>query len=324
YIQLSNAIVKAIEDGFLAVNDSLPSLNQLSNELELAKDTVEKAYGILKKKKIIGSVSGKGYFVLDSVQQDLKILLLFNKLSAHKKIIYDSFVETLGDKAAISFYVYNNDFHLFRKILLQKIKDGGYSHYVIIPHFYNQEDKAIELINTLPKEKLVLMDKNIPEIVNPFASVYEDFENDIYFALQKINKKIDKYSTINIIFPEESQHHQDILNGVKKYCLQENIPLQILPSIEKKHIQTNSLFITLMEDDLVKLVEKTIDSQLKVGKDIGIISYNEVAIKKIILNGITTFSTNFEMMGKDAANAILNHSSVKKAIPFKVNVRDSI
>lgn len=37
-----------------------------------------------------------------------------NKLSALKKIIYDAFVETLGEKAAIGFYIYNNDYGLFK------------------------------------------------------------------------------------------------------------------------------------------------------------------------------------------------------------------
>ncbi|WP_447642970.1 MULTISPECIES: GntR family transcriptional regulator [Chitinophagaceae] len=325
YIQLSNAIVKAIEDGYLSENESLPSLNELSNQLELSKDTVEKAYGILKKKKIIGSIAGKGYFVLENlVHQDLKILLLFNKLSAHKKIIYDTFVEILGDKAAISFYVYNNDFHLFRKILLQKLKDGGYSHYVIIPHFYEQEDEAIQLINTIPKDKLVLMDKNLPEVRYPFAAIYEDFEKDIFNALSQIEQHIHKYRTLKIIFPETSPHHKAILDGFERFCQARQINYAVLSTIEKKDLSKGSLFITLMENDLVALVEKTMEKGFTVGKDVGIISYNEVAIKKLLLNGITTFSTDFETMGRTTAEMILANKQGAVAIPFMVNIRPSI
>lgn len=325
YIQLSNAIVKAIDDGYLSINSPLPSLNELSNELELSKDTVEKAYGILKKKKIIGSVAGKGYFVLKTdIHQDLKVLLLFNKLSAHKKIIYDAFVDAMSDKAAISFYIYNNDFHLFRKILQQKIKDGDYTHYVIIPHFFDQEDKAIELINSLPKEKLVLLDKNLPEVIHPFASFYEDFEQDIYQALSQLEKRVNKYLQLNLVFPEKSQHHKGIRNGFEKYCQKHSIAYASITKLSKKDIQKDNLYITLTEDDLVDLVEKTIEYDYKVGKDIGIVSYNEVAIKKIILKGITTFSTDFELMGKKAAKAILSNKGESVAIPFAVNLRASI
>ena len=325
YVQLSNAVVKAIEEGYLSTNDSLPSLNELSCQLELSKDTVEKAYGILKRKKIIASVAGKGYFVLNSSpRQNLRILLLFNKLSAHKKIIYDAFVETLADRAAISFHIYNNDFYLFRKIIQEKRKNDNYTHFVIIPHFLEQEDKAIELINTLPKEKLVLMDKNIPEINAPFASVYEDFEKDIFQALSQIAAQVAKYQNIKIVFPSKTYHPQAILNGFEQFCNRHKKTFSILSGIEKKDLAKGDLFITLMEDDLVSLVEKAVESNYIVGKDIGIISYNEVAIKKLILKGITTFSTDFELMGRKAAEAILNNTSGHVPIPFCVNTRASI
>lgn len=52
------------------------------------------------------------------------------------------------------------------------------------------------------------------------------------------------------------------------------------------------------------------------GKDVGVISYNETSLKKIILNGITTISTDFEMMGRKAAQLILEQSTEHIAIPF--------
>lgn len=61
------------------------------------------------------------------------MFLLFNKLSAHKKIIYDSFVSAIGEAAAIDFYVYDTNFSLFKKLLLNCKED--YNYYVIIPHF---------------------------------------------------------------------------------------------------------------------------------------------------------------------------------------------
>jgi DNA-binding transcriptional regulator YhcF (GntR family) len=69
----------------------LPSINELSFEFEISRDTAEKGYKYLKKIGVLGSVPGKGYFVQDNnVKQQLKIFLLFNKLSPHKKIIYDA------------------------------------------------------------------------------------------------------------------------------------------------------------------------------------------------------------------------------------------
>jgi DNA-binding LacI/PurR family transcriptional regulator len=79
-----------------------------------------------------------------------------------------------------------------------------------------------------------------------------------------------------------------------------------------------------MEDDLVELIEKTISDNLEVGKDIGVISYNETTLKKIILKGITTISTNFRLMGEITARLILENRKEHVAIPFQVILRNSL
>jgi DNA-binding LacI/PurR family transcriptional regulator len=79
-----------------------------------------------------------------------------------------------------------------------------------------------------------------------------------------------------------------------------------------------------MEDDLVVLIEKVIADKLQIGKDVGIISYNETPLKKLILNGITTISTDFGMMGRETAELILNQSTEQIAIPFSLKLRASL
>ena len=84
------------------------------------------------------------------------------------------------------------------------------------------------------------------------------------------------------------------------------------------------MFINLMEEDLVILIEKLLATKMKVGKHVGVISYNETPLKKIILNGITTISTDFEFMGKKAAELILNNSTDQCEVPFYVTERASL
>ena len=134
YLQLANTVIKAISEGKLQKDELLPSINELSFEFEISRDTAEKGYKYLKKTGVLGSVPGKGYFVKTTeVNLQLKIFLLFNKLSTHKKIIYDSFVDTLKELASIDFYIYNNEFDFFKRLILNNKND--YTHYIIIPHF---------------------------------------------------------------------------------------------------------------------------------------------------------------------------------------------
>ena len=323
YLQLANCIVKAIAEGVLKENDVLPSINELSFEFDISRDTAEKGYKHLKKTGVLGSVPGKGYFVKNTeLSQKLKVFLLFNKLSNHKKIIYDSFVESLGDIAAIDFYIYNNDFLFFKKLISQQ--KGDYTHYVIIPHFLEASENVSEIINTLPKDKLILLDKLLPGVNGDYAAVYEDFEEDIYNALVQANDQLSKYNTIKIIFPEYTYHPKEILEGFYRYCQQYAFNYKVVNDIAGEPIHKGEVYINLMENDLVILIEKILVAGLKVGKDVGVISYNETPLKKIILNGITTISTDFQMMGEKTAQMILGQSTEHIAIPFYLTLRASL
>jgi DNA-binding transcriptional regulator YhcF (GntR family) len=323
YLQLANCIIKAIREKKIQENDVLPSINELSFEFEISRDTAEKGYKHLKNQGILGSVPGKGYYIKSTdINQSLKIFLLFNKLSAHKKIIYDSLVASLGDLAGVDFYIYNNDYALFKKLLVNKI--DTYTHYVIVPHFMDSGENIHEVINTIPKEKLVLMDKLVPKVDGDYAAVYEDFEKDIYHALEQALPALSKYETLKIIFPSYTYYPEEILKGFYMFCNQFAFNYKVVNDIKNEKIKKGEVYINLMEDDLVILIEKIISDKLKIGKDVGVISYNETPLKKLILNGITTISTDFAMMGRKTAELILAHSTEHVAIPFNLTLRPSL
>lgn len=323
YLQLSYSIIAAIEDGKITKDDLLPSINELSYLLEISRDTAEKGYRFLKKMGVIVSVPGKGYYVSNvNFKKKIKIFLLFNKLSAHKKIIYDSLVASLGEDATIDFYVYNNDYSLFKKLIRDKNND--YSHYVIIPHFVEGGEHAHEIINTIPKEKLILLDKKLNKVDGVYGAIYEDFEKDIYSALDEVKERLGRYDTLKIIIPEKSYFPKEIVNGFRRFCQQYAFNYKVVKDLNEEPINKGEVFISLMEDDLVSIIERTLSKNLKVGEDIGLISYNETPLKRVILNGITTVSTDFKAMGAMVAEMIKSQELKHIAVPFKVNLRPSL
>ena len=323
YLQLTNSILTAIESGKINKNDMLPSINELSYELEISRDTAEKGYKYLKKIGVLASIPGKGYYIASTdFRQTLRFCMLFNKLSSHKKIVYDSFIAALGDHVAVDFYIYNNDFKLFKKMLADKME--GYSHYIVVPHFIEGGENACDIINTIPKEKLVLLDKKIPGVDGEYAAVYENFETDIYKALEQAKDILSKYHTIKLIFPEKSYYPKEIKKGLLRFCQQYAFGHKVISDISTEPIEEGEVYINLMEDDLVKLIEKIISLKLEVGKQVGVISYNETPLKKVILSGITTVSTDFQQMGAIAAKMILENSRTHVEVPFHLTLRPSL
>lgn len=323
YQQLANSIVNAIQRGELAIDSVMPSINELSFEFQISRDTAEKGYKHLKSIGVLGSVPGKGFYIKSiDVDQKLKIFLLFNKLSAHKKIIYDAIVESLAGHASIDFYIYNNDFALFQNLL--QSKQDQYTHYVIIPHFIEGGENASDVINKIDKNKLILLDKLVPGVDGKYGAVYQNFAKDIYQALEQALPQLEKYETIKIIFPEHTYVPQEILEGFYRFCNEYAFGYQVVRDIEEEPINVGEVFINLMENDLVILIERIISMKLKVGRDVGVISYNETPLKKIILDGITTMSSDFQMMGERTAKLIMEKSTEHIEIPFHLTLRPSL
>lgn len=323
YTQIYNSISSAVKQKLVDKNELLPSIHDLSVALNLSRNTIARAYNELKEKGIINSVPGKGYFIsTGSAGQSVKVLLLFNKLSDHKEVMYDAFTQALSTKASIDFYIYNSNFDLFRKLLIEKA--DNYDKIVIVPHFRDNANHASEVINHIPKEKLILMGSLADGITGEFGAVYEDFSNDIYNALTNLTDNTRHYTSLTIIFPEKNSLSGGILTGFVNYCHVYKRNFNIMSELHSCPLQRNTLYITLTEDDLIQLIDNARSLNYEVGEDIGIISYNETIVKRVILNGITTFSTDFGFMGEKAAELVLNNSTRHFKVPFRTIVRPSI
>lgn len=322
YLQLAHSILEGIESGKIPKNMMLPSLNELTFNLEISRETADKGYKYLQQLGVLNAVPGKGHFINNiEIKHELKICLLMNKISDEKKVFYDSFVASLGAHVSIDFYIYNNDFKLFKRLLAQK---DDYSHYAIVPHFLDNADEAERLIDTIPKEKLILLDKALPGVKGRYGCVYENFKKDIYKALEQAVYQLSKYHTIKLVFPKDSYYPTDIIEGFDSFCLQYAFERDVIHSFDGEELQPGVVYICLTESHLVGLIEAVAGTKFKVGTDIGIISYNETPIKKFILSGITTISTDYKHMGVLAAEMIARDYREKVELPFTVNLRASL
>jgi len=322
--QLVNNIISDISEGKLKYGDKLPSINETSEELYLARDTVERAYKKLREMGVIASVRGKGYYISSSESHEkLKILLIFNKLSNYKKIIYQSFVETLGEKAIVHLHIHHYDTGRFHTILSENL--GNYHYYVIIPHFTDLSQETFDLINKIPCERLVLLDKNLEQVQGDYISVYQDFQNDIYEALSHGMDLLKKYKKLVFILPEEiEKKNLNIQAGFKKFCGVSHFDHSIIENEAFTDVKKGEVYISMEEEDLVSIIKFSRKKGLKIGKDIGVLSFNDTPLKEVLEDGISVISTNFSRMGSLAAELILEKRRLKVRNEFIFLRRNSL
>ena len=68
--QLMDQIKKAVMDGLLKPGDSLPSIRQLANDLDLNHNTVAKAYRILERDSVIQTKGYRGTSIHGDAKQN--------------------------------------------------------------------------------------------------------------------------------------------------------------------------------------------------------------------------------------------------------------
>ncbi|MFD0861415.1 GntR family transcriptional regulator [Sungkyunkwania multivorans] len=318
YKQVIDSIVKGIANGSFKIGEKIPSINEISEEYYLSRDTVEKAYSQLKKSNVIVSVKGKGYYVSKTdLDSKVRILFLVNKLSSYKMRIYNAFRRKVASKAKIDLKIYHCEEQIFLNILEENI--GNYDHYVVMSHFINSHqehvghtDEVLAALRKVPSKKLILVDNRLNEIENCVSQIYQDFEKDIFGALNQAINKLKKYDKLILVYPERSvyPYPKEILSGFKRFCLANAFEFEVLDQIyEGMEFQSRDAYITIEEMDLVNLLKQVRDHHLEIGKDIGIISYNDTPLKELL--DITVISTDFNAMGEKIGNILLDGKGEK-------------
>ncbi len=331
YKQIVDSIIDGISKNRIRVGEKIPSINELSEDLYLSRDTVEKAYKLLKEKKLIIAVKGKGFYTSKTdLISKLNVFFLVNKPSTYKMMIYNSFVNTLGINGHVNMFIYHCDSSLFIRSLERNL--GAYDYYVIMPHFRDENsnhisftDEILKVIEQIPKDKLIMLDNIKPGIKGNYGSIYQDFENDIFNALKEALDKLKKYDKIILVYPSKSPnpYPKRILFGFRKFCVQHNFDHEILDEIyDDMELQSKDVYITIQERDLVNLVRQIRSKNLILGQDIGVISYNETPLKELL--GITVISTDFKVMGESAAYMVLKNKKEKVKNVFKYIERNSV
>jgi DNA-binding transcriptional regulator YhcF (GntR family) len=323
YQQVVDTIVSDIEIGIVKVGDKIPSINETSEEFYLSRDTVEKAYKILRRRGIITAVRGKGFYVSSTGKnEERRVLLVFNKLSDHKKSIYNSFVRNIGQGFTVDLQVHNADSRTLEKIIIENL--GRYDYYVIMPHLHYETDSVKSAINKIPKDRLVLLNKDMEGIEGEYSCVFEDFELDIHQALYNGMDKIRKYKKLVMVFPTDNYYCSGIKTGFVNFCEEEGFDYEIIERACHREVNLKELYVVIEEVDLVEIIKKANTKNFKIGKNFGIIAYNDTPFKEILAGGITVLSTDFIRMGETLAEMISNRQPKKIKNPFKLLLRNSI
>lgn len=317
--QLVNGIINAIDQKILVKGSMLPSVNQMVKELGFARKTIVKAYTDLKERGIIESKNRLGYFISnESTDQTVKIALILYAFHHFQEQFYNSFRASLGENIHIDVFFHHNNMEVFETILSNII--AKYGMYVIAPI---QNEHSQELLKSIPPHKLLIVDRYL-DLGNEYSHITQEFERPMFETLLELKEVMLQYSNYILFFRHDADFAIGVLKAYQKFMKLIGLNGQIKEQYTMGSLEEGTLYITHSDSDLWALLKDCLEKKWTIGEEIGILSQNETTVKEIISGGISTISTDFRQMAREAAAFVKDRKPVKKVIPSILIKRASL
>lgn len=313
--QIKDFIQRAISSKELRVGDKLPSINYLSQQFHVSRDTVFKAFKDLKGRGIIDSVHGKNYYV---ASHSKNVLLLLDEYTPFKEVLYNTLRNRLPSYFEIDLWFHQYNEHLFDQIIHNSA--GTYNKYLVMNY---DNEKFSKSLSKIDKKKLLLLDFGKFK-KEEYSYICQDFDLSFYHALESIKPLLLKYRKLFFVFNKQHKHPQSSKEYFSNFCIDNNFPFEIIDGInEKTVISENSFYLIIKQEDLVSIIQKARLEKFRAGKEYGILAYNENPFFEIIENGIASIGVNWQKMGDYAADFVLSEMPVQTYLPTEIIKRDS-
>ncbi|MDR2840202.1 MAG: GntR family transcriptional regulator [Paludibacter sp.] len=314
--QLVEKITRAISEKVFAEGDTLPSINTMSNEQKLSRDTVYKAYQKLKDKGIVEAAPTRGYYVRETIN---RVFVLLDVFSSYKNDLYNQLIANLPLNYHIDLYFYQSNEKLFNSLITDSA--GKYDLY-IVTNFKN--DVYYNVLDRLDNSRVLLLDLGkFPK--QKFSYICQDFDDTLYDCLTCGLDLFKKYSEFRFVFPLECEHPESCIPHYKKFCTDNLLKHKLIRrKLEISDIEKDTVYLLPRHSDVVDFVKICRSKNLKLGKDIGLVTFNDTPMLEVIENGISAISTDFMQMGKLAAEYITTREKTQTYVASRLIVRGSL
>ncbi|MDX1285938.1 MAG: substrate-binding domain-containing protein, partial [Draconibacterium sp.] len=172
--------------------------------------------------------------------------------------------------------------------------------------------------------KLLILDMGKP-VNGKMNYLLQDFNNSVKSCLKEGLNKLKNYDELILVYAKKTTPHPaETAIAIRSFCQSNKIKLTTVQHPSSSEIKRGQAYFVIRDADLVEIIKTCRSKKLKLGKEVGIISYNDTPMKQIVGGGITVISTDFELMGKRAAAFVKNKQKIAEILPTSLILRDSL
>jgi len=252
-----------------------------------------------------------------NVKREQKVLLLLTGFYSYHETLYNSIIENIeGKDITVDLYFHHCNPRIFRAIINENL--GSYGLYVVT----GMEDPQIKsTLQRIPPKKLLQIIR--PPLLDEVSTIHQDFFTGVKNSLEKLKERLSKYNDFVLIFPEKKGHPPQIKTAFSEFCSEYGISHAVDKKLSRDLIKARTAFFVIEDSDLISLIKMGEEQHLKLGSELGILSYNETPMKEIIRSGITVISVDFASLGQSISRFIVNPKPTTEIFTPEVIIRNS-
>jgi len=213
--------------------------------------------------------------------------------------------------------------HYNREVFDQLIESslGRYSMYIVMNI---DEHNVAPVLNKIDSNKLLLLDMGTPKNEKK-NFLLQNFNESLVDCLEEGVDRLKKYKQMVLVYNRQSTPHPEVIvTAVKDFCSIHSLGFKRITKIVAGELEKDSVYFVIRDTDLVEVIKNCRSHHYQLGKDIGVLSYNDTPMKEIVGGGITVISTDFREMGRKAALFVKNKQKITKVLATSFILRESI
>jgi DNA-binding LacI/PurR family transcriptional regulator len=115
---------------------------------------------------------------------------------------------------------------------------------------------------------------------------------------------LQKYKKLNLVLPTSEFFGADYIRAFQQFCIRHQFDYQLLDELTPDDIRLNQAYFVMDSADLITLVDFSQQHGLRLGRDLGIVSFSENDYTRLLAGGISVISHPSAEIGRWVAQIL--------------------
>lgn len=204
------------------------------------------------------------------------------------KQLHDAITANVQREVTLDICSFNYQRQLLCQLLGKHL--GDYHYFVLMPHLIGQDAATLQSLRSVPGHQLILVGNQWPDGLQHGHQLRYGSETALYDALVSQLTTLRKYKSLNLVLPEQDCFDADSIRAFRRFFTTHNFDFQLIDELTDADIHSRQAYFVADSRHLIALVDYSQQAGLRLGQDLGIVSFVENEYTRLLAGGVSVIA----------------------------------